>query len=184
MSAHLPIEQAADACGEMVWISDALFTTWGRWSTDEPVPAARVHWAVASRRHGAFATAWRDLLPTSPQLDAPARIRAAAPWQAVFADLDGADLDGAEVGTATRLALAADVVLPALHAGLEALLTGSGEIADAPMRRVIRAHLADVGDETASVAALVAPLAADVDGDRVAAVAAHIADMGPPGGDA
>ncbi|MEQ8719424.1 MAG: hypothetical protein RIE08_17590 [Acidimicrobiales bacterium] len=176
---HLPIEEAADACGEMVWICDALFTTWGRWSTDEPDPAARVHWAVASRRHGTWAPAWRDLLPTSPQLDAPTRIRGAEPWQAVFGDLDGADLD-----TATRLAVAADVVLPALHAGLEALLAGSGEIADAPMRRVIRAHFADVEDETSSAAALVAPLAAGVDGDRVAAVAAHIADMGPSGGDA
>jgi hypothetical protein len=179
MSAHLPIEKAADACGEMVWISDALFTTWGRWSTDEPDPAARVHWAVASRRHGTWATAWRGLLPTSPQLDAAARIRAAAPWESLVTDLGGANLD-----TATRLAVAADVVLPRLATGLETLLAGSGEIADAPMRRVIRAHLADVGDERARAAALVAPLAPDVDGDRVADIGAHIADMGPPGGDA
>ena len=35
-----------------------------------------------------------------------------------------------------------------------------------------------------ATAALVAPLAPDVDGGRVADIGAHIADMGPPGGDA
>lgn len=179
MSAHLPIEEAADACGEMVWVCGALFVTWGRWSTDESDPAAQVHWAVASRRNGTWATAWRDLLPTSPQLDAMARIRAAAPWQAAFADLDGARVD-----TATRLVIAAEVVLPGMRTSLEALLAGSGEIADAPMRRVIRAHLADMGDETSRAAALAGPLAPDVDKDRVAGIAALIAEMGPPGGDA
>ena len=86
----MDIEQLADACGGLAWISERLFEIEGQLTGEVEAldPRTRALLARSSRRHGQHAQWWRGLLPDSPALNAANRIGPPTQaWDELFAQV-------------------------------------------------------------------------------------------------
>lgn len=134
---RLTIDEQAQALGHAVWLERRSFEVLGGWvrATDEP--AAALAFAAASRHHGEHAQALERLLPATRDHDPATTIGPADDaWSARVDTWAGA------TSVPERLAAARALLDAAMesHAGLEASLA---TVADAPLRRALRAVLAD-----------------------------------------
>ena len=142
----MDIEQSADACGGLTWISERLFELEGRLATElvegEALdPGTRALLARSSRRHGQHAQWWRNTLPDSPALAGPGRIR--PPTQAWERLLDYMECSvPADAVTALY-----ELAVPELTSVLEHLKHQCSPISDGAVVRIARMVAADLDDE-------------------------------------
>ena len=142
----MDIEQLADACGGLAWISERLFEVEGRLATssgvDGPLDArAQVLLARSSRRYGQHAQWWRAALPDSPVLAGLDRVR--PPTQAWKQLLDHIALAApAEAVTALY-----ELAVPELMSALGHLRTQCSPVSDGSFIRIARMVATDLDEE-------------------------------------
>lgn len=142
----MDIEQSADACGGLAWISEQLFETEGRLAAGlidgEPLDArTRVLLARSSRRYGQHAQWWRAALPDSPALAGPDRIRPPTDaWQQLLCYIE----DSAPADAVTAVY---ELALPELMLALGHLKQQCSSISDGAFMRIARMVAADLDDE-------------------------------------
>ncbi|WP_419849477.1 hypothetical protein [Candidatus Poriferisocius sp.] len=142
----MDIEQLADACGGLAWISERLFEVEGRLATGssegELLDArTRVLLARSSRRHGQHAQWWRAALPDSPALAGADRVR---PPTDAWARLLGHMEDAAPVGAVAALC---EVALPQLTLVIEHFGQELSPVSDGAVIRTARMVAADLAEE-------------------------------------
>ncbi len=142
----MDIEQLADACGGLAWISEQLFEIEGRLATDlvegGPLDApTRLLLAQSSRRHGQHAQWWRATLPDSPALDGANRVR--PPTEAWVRLLDLLE-DAAPTHAVVALC---EVALPQLAFVIEHLGQDLSPVSDGAVIRTARMVAADLAEE-------------------------------------
>lgn len=142
----MDIEQSADACGGLAWISERLFEIEGRLTADlddgEPLDdRARLLLARSSRRHGQHAQWWRAALPDSPALAGAERVRPPTyAW--------GRLLDRIEESSPTEAVAAIyEVALPQLAFVIEHLGQELSPVSDGAVIRTARMVAADLAEE-------------------------------------
>ncbi len=122
------IEELTDALGGYVWLQRNLadgLHSWRAVESDAEVAVYLHSTACRFEQHGA---GWEALLADSPALAASERVRAPSPgWEQVF--------DGAASGTAERLVILLDVVLPRMLISLERFAAQLGEVSEAAEQR-------------------------------------------------
>ena len=142
----MDIEQLADACGGLAWISEKLFEIEGRLAADSgevepPDSRTRLLLARSSRRHGQHAQWWRAVLPDSPALAGPERVR---PPTEAWAHL----LDQIEEAAPNDAVVALyEVALPELAAVIEHLGHDLSPVSDGAVIRTARMVAADLAEE-------------------------------------
>ena len=142
----MDIEQLADACGGLAWISERLFEIEGRLVADvvagEPLDAStRALLARSSRRHGQHALWWRATLPDSPALAGADRIRPPSEaWVLLLRHME----DAAPVDVVAALC---EVALPQLALVIEHLGRSLSPISDGAAIRTARMVGADLAEE-------------------------------------
>ncbi|WP_419930297.1 hypothetical protein [Candidatus Poriferisocius sp.] len=142
----MDIEQSADACGGLAWISQRLFEVEGRLATDlddgKPLDdRARLLLARSSRRHGQHAQWWRAALPDSPALAGAERVRPPTDaWVRLLAHLEGA-------APTEALAAIYEVALPQLAFVIEHLGQELLPVSDGAVIRIARMVAADLAEE-------------------------------------
>lgn len=142
----MDIEHSGDACGGLTWISERLFETEGRLAAEmvdgEPLDASiRTLLARSSRRYGQHAQWWRSLLPDSPALAGPDRIRPPTPaWGQLLGHIE----DSAPADAVTALY---ELALPELMSVLGHLNEQLSPISDGAFTRISRMVAADLDDE-------------------------------------
>ena len=143
-----------------VHVERRLFEILGAWSASDEQPEAVRVLATQSRHHGAHADWLAALAPVLHDVDV------ASP-----ASLDVyLDALAATDGSAARLRAVVEVVLPELTAGYDALLVSTGDVADAPLRRVLRLIVQETGDDwRAATAVLHGGLRSEGDAEEEAA---------------
>ena len=142
----MDIEQLADACGGLAWISERLFQIEGRLAADltvgEPLDArTRALLARSSRRHGQHAQWWRAALPDSPALAGAERV--CPPTEAWGHLLDQME-DAAPVDA---VAARCEVALPQLALVIEHLDQELSPVSDGAVIRTARMVAADLAEE-------------------------------------
>ena len=142
----MDIEQLADACGGLAWISERLFEAEGRLATDsaegEPLDArTRTLLARSSRRHGQHAQWWRTALPDSPALSGADRI--ACPTEAWEHLLDYIK----DAAPADAVATLYEVALPQLALVIEHLGHELSPVSDGVVIRTARMVATDLAEE-------------------------------------
>ena len=142
----MDIEQLADACGGLVWISERLFEIQGRLATDsdpEDRLDARIRSLLArsSRRHGQHAQWWRATLPDSAALAGADRVR---PPTEAWVRLLG-HMGGSEPGDAVDALH--QVALPHLALVIEHLGQSLTPVSDGAVIRTARMVAADLDEE-------------------------------------
>ena len=147
----MDIEQSADACGGLAWISEQLFEIEGRLAAGlvggEPLdPRTRAILARSSRRYGQHAQWWRATLPDSPALAAADRIR--PPTQA-WVNLLGHIEEAVPVDAVAALY---EVALPQLMFALEQVGEKLSPVSDGAIIRIARLVAADLGEEQSDAA--------------------------------
>lgn len=122
------------------YVEGRLFEILGTWATEVDDPdVARVA-ATQSRHHGEHAEWFAAIAPVLHDLD-PAEL---SPPAALVDYLDAVAAAGA---TVERLSALVEVVLPELTSRYEATLAACADVADAPLRRVLRFVLVEIGDD-------------------------------------
>ena len=142
----MDIEQSADACGGLAWISEQLFEIEGRLAADlddgGPLDdRALLLLARSSRRHGQHAQWWRAALPDSPALAGAERVRPPTDaWENLLDHIEEA---------APRDAVAAiyEVALPQLAIVIEHLGHELSPVSDGVVIRTARMVAADLAEE-------------------------------------
>lgn len=139
----------ADLLGVRIWTERRLFELLGSWVTTTVEPAAKLHLAEASRRHGWHAQVWFDRMPQLSSLDPEARVVAGDERLAELFDVFDVDADSvpADALTAVRLDGVVRVLLPRLVVAYRTTLDGLGAAADASVARWSRLLLVDDLDE-------------------------------------
>lgn len=142
----MDIEQSADACGGLAWISERLFQIEGHLAVEsaesESLDArTRALLARSSRRHGQHAQWWQNLLPDSPALAGTDRI--GCPTQS-WEHLVGYIEDAAPVDT---VAVLYEVALPQLASVIEHLGHELSPVCDGAAIRTARMVAADLAEE-------------------------------------
>ena len=142
----MDIEQSADACGGLAWISEQLFQIEGHLAVEsaegESLDArTRALLARSSRRHGQHAQWWKNLLPDSPALAGADRI--GCPTEA-WEHLVGYIEDAAPVDT---VAVLYEVALPQLDFVIEHLGQELSPVCDGAVIRTARMVAADLAEE-------------------------------------
>ena len=142
----MDIEQSADACGGLAWISEQLFEIEGRLAAGlfegEPLdPRTRAILARSSRRYGQHAQWWRDTLPDSPALAGSDRV--CSPTEAWDHLIDHI-LDSEPTDAVTALY---ELAVPELISVLEHLNYQWSPISDGAFIRVARMVAADLDEE-------------------------------------
>ena len=142
----MDIEQLADACGGLAWISEQLFEIEGRLAAGldggAPLDArTRALLARSSRRHGQHAQWWRAALPDSPALAGADRVR---PPTEAWVRLLGRMEDAAP---ADALAALCEVALPQLVQMIEHLGQDLSPVSDGAVIRTARMVTADLAEE-------------------------------------
>lgn len=166
----LDLPATAAVVGGWAWLDERLFEVVGGWVPTTPEPAAKVHLAAQSRRHGWHARLWRDRLPELrehpvSQLVAPPD----EPTRRLVAAL--AELEG----TTDRLVALSRVVLPHLIGTHGARLEVLSDVADASLARTIRHVLLDERDDHDALDVLVrARVGTPEEIDAAAAVQARL----------
>lgn len=142
----MDIEQLADACGGLAWISDRLFEIEGRLvldlDDDEPLDdRVRNLLARSSRRHGQHAQWWRGLLPDSPALAGANRVRPPTDaWERLMDHVEDAEPTDA-------VAAIYEVALPQLVFVIEHLGYDLSPVSDGAVIRTARMVAADLAEE-------------------------------------
>ena len=142
----MDIEQLADACGGLAWISERLFEIEGRLAADlvagAPLDArTKALLARSSRRHGQHAQWWRAALPDSPALAGAERVRPPTEaWVRLVGRMEDAAPDDAVV--ALR-----EVALPRLVQMIEHLGQDLSPVSDGAVIRTARMVAADLAEE-------------------------------------
>ena len=142
----MDIEQLADACGGLAWISERLFEIEGRLAADlvagAPLDArTRALLARSSRRHGQHAQWWRAALPDSPALAGAERVRPPTEaWVRLVGRMEGAAPDDA-------VAALREVALPRLVQMIEHLGQDLSPVSDGAVIRTARMVAADLAEE-------------------------------------
>ncbi|WP_419918508.1 hypothetical protein [Candidatus Poriferisocius sp.] len=145
----MDMEQLADACGGLAWISERLFEVEGHLAAGSagsaegsPLDArSRVLLARSSRRYGQHAQWWRAALPDSPALAGPDRIH---PPTRAWARL--LNLIEESVPTEAVAALH-EVALPQLMLALERVMGQLSPVSDGAVMRIARMVSADLMEE-------------------------------------
>lgn len=142
----MDVEQLADACGGLAWISERLFEIEGRLAADlvagEPLDArTRMLLARSSRRHGQHAQWWRAALPDSPSLTRVDRIR---PPTEAWVRLLGRMEVAAPIDAVAALC---EVALPQLVCVIEHLGQDLSPVSDGAVIRAARMVVADLAEE-------------------------------------
>ena len=142
----MKIEQLADACGGLAWVSERLFEVEGRLAADPGDGStlddrARLLLARSSRRHGQHAQWWRAALPDSPALAGADRVR--PPTEAWARLLD--QMKEAEPNDA--VAAIYEVALPQLAFVIEHLGQELSPVSDGAVIRTARMVAADLAEE-------------------------------------
>ena len=139
----MDIEQLADACGGLAWISEQLFEIEGRLAAESVNMDAGVRALLArsGRRHGQHAQWWRDALPDSPALAGADRVRPPTDaWERL--------LDHAGKSTpADAVAALYEVALPQLVHVIEHLGKELSQVSDGAVIRTARMVAADLAEE-------------------------------------
>lgn len=141
----MDIEQLADACGGLAWISERLFQLEGQLAGEVEAldPRIRALLARSSRRHGQHAQWWRGLLPDSPALNAAARIGPPTQaWGELFAHIE-------EWEPADAVSAIHEVALLHLEHVLDHLQDEFSPISDGAFIRMARMVRADLDEEHA-----------------------------------
>ncbi len=146
----MDIEQLADACGGLAWISEWLFEVEGRLATGpvegSPLDAgSRTLLARSSRRYGQHAQWWRAALPDSSALAGPDRIRPPTETWARLRNLVE------ESAPAEAIVALHGVALPQLLRTLERVMDRLSPISDGAVMRIVRMVHADLIEERSSV---------------------------------
>ena len=142
----MDIEQLADACGGLAWISERLFELEGRLAAGlvegEPLDAlARVLLARSSRRHGQHAQWWRAALPDSPALAGAGRVQPPTEaWACLLAYME-------EAAPVDALAALYEVALPQVALVIEHLGYDLSPVSDGAVIRIARMVAADLAEE-------------------------------------
>ncbi len=142
----MDIEQLADACGGLAWISERLFEIEGRLaasSNDEAVLDARTRVLLArsSRRHGQHAQWWRAALPDSPALAGADRIRPPTnAWALLLGHME-------DTTPGDAVAALYEVALPQLALVIEHLGQELTPVSDGAVIRTARMVAADLAEE-------------------------------------
>ena len=142
----MDIEQLADACGGLAWISERLFEIEGRLAAGlaagEQLDApTRTLLSRSSRRHGQHAQWWRAALPDSPALAGADRIR---PPTEAWVRLLGRMENAASVDAVAALY---EVALPQLVGVIEHLGQELSPVSDGAVIRTARIVAADLAEE-------------------------------------
>ena len=150
----MDIEQLADACGGLAWISERLFEIEGRLAAGDGghLLDARVHVLLArsSRRSGQHAQWWRAALPDSPALDGASRVGPPSDrWAQVMDDL-GEHVASARPDEAVAELL--EIVLPELELTLDQLMAEASPVSDGAAIRIARMVATDVAEDRAEFA--------------------------------
>lgn len=149
----MDIEQLADACGGLAWISERLFEAEGRLAAGlgdgESLDArTRTLLARSSRRHGQHAQWWRAALPDSPALAGPERVEyPTEAWGHLLGYIEGAAPEDA-VAALYEVALP-QLVLVIEHLGHELSLVSDGVVIRTA--RMVAADLAEERDDSKDV---------------------------------
>ena len=142
----MDIEQSADACGGLAWISEQLFEIEGRLAAGlvggEPLdPRTRAILARSSRRYGQHAQWWRATLPDSPFLAAADRIRPPTDaWDHLVHHIE-------ESAPADAVTALYELALPELISVLGHLKNQWSPVSDGAFIRVARMVAADLDEE-------------------------------------
>ena len=142
----MDIEQLADACGGLAWISERLFEIEGRLATDSveggPLDArTRTLLARSSRRHGQHAQWWRAALPDSPALAGPDRVECPTEaWERLLGHIE-------EAAPADAVAALYEVALPQLAFVVDHLGHELSPVSDGVVIRTARMVAADLAEE-------------------------------------
>ena len=142
----MDIEQSADACGGLAWISERLFEVEGRLAVggvDGTSLDARAQLLLArsSRRHGQHTQWWRAALPDSPALASTDRIRPPTDaWAHLLDHIEKAAPKDAVAGLY-------EVALPQLILVIEHLSQELSPVGDGAMIRTARMVAADLAEE-------------------------------------
>lgn len=142
----MDIEQLADACGGLAWISEQFFEVEGRLAAGlvagEPLDArTRAFLSRSSRRHGQHAQWWRAALPDSPALAAADRVRPPTEaWVRLLCRME----DAAPVDAVAALC---EVALPQLACVIEHLGQVLSPVSDGAVIRTARMVAADLAEE-------------------------------------
>lgn len=140
------IEQLADACGGLAWISERLFEVEGRLAAglvagkqlDDPT---RTLLSRSSRRHGQHAQWWRAALPDSPALAGAERVRPPTPaWERLLGQME-------EAAPADAAAALYGVALPQLAYVIEHMGQDLSPVSDGAVIRTARMVAADLAEE-------------------------------------
>lgn len=138
--------------GQLRWAELQVFAVAGRWSGDDPDPAAAVAFGAVSMHAAWRARTIGDRLPPAGHLNVAVVTVAASPGLgSVVADL------AALTATADRVAVLAEVVLPALASAVGDLLATLSPVADAPSLRALPLVVDDVNRDVALLAGLAVP---------------------------
>lgn len=142
----MDIEQSADACGGLAWISERLFEIEGRLAAGpgdgESLDArTRALLARSSRRHGQHAQWWQNLLPDSPALAGADRIDCPTKtWEHLLGYIEDETPAGA-------VAALYEVALPQLDLVIEHLGQELSPVCDGAVIRTARMVAADLAEE-------------------------------------
>lgn len=130
------VERMATYCR----VEQLSFSLLGGWVAGVETPAAKLALLAAADHCAWRSRRWFEMLPTAP----PGPDAYLTPTTIESDAFDGvADLDGA----GARLSLAFEELLPALRAAMRLHLDRTTEVADAPVRRLLRIAITDVSDD-------------------------------------
>ena len=142
----MDIEQSADACGGLAWISEKLFEVEGRLAAGlgDGAPLndrERFLLARSSRRYGQHTQWWRAALPDSPALAGANRIRPPTDaWEHLLDHIE-------EATPKDAVAALYEVALPQLILVIEHLSQELSPVSDGAVIRTARMVAADLVEE-------------------------------------
>ncbi len=142
----MDIEQSADACGGLAWISERLFEIEGHLAVEsaegESLDArTRALLARSSRRHGQHAQWWKNLLPDSPALAGTDRIGCPTQsWEHLLGYIE-------DEAPARAVAALYEVALPQLDLVIDHLGQELSPVCDGAVIRTARMVAADLAEE-------------------------------------
>ncbi|HEX6569667.1 MAG TPA: hypothetical protein VF015_10890 [Acidimicrobiales bacterium] len=161
------IDDSGRRIGGHAWCEMRLFEILGRWSGTVREPRAQALLARQSRHHAWHAELWHDLLPALPHLPAADLVapgEAATRIVALLTAIDdpagraGAADSAADAAAVAKLAALYEEALPQLAATYADHLDRTTVVTDGPTIRALRLVLADLADDGAAGADLLAAL--------------------------